>query len=412
MRATTLLSRLLQVKQARVVGFAIEDGAILADLALNTRGPRCSGCERRVSTVHDRYPGRRWRHLDLAGIRIELRCDLRRVRCPRCGVRVEAVPWAALGSRFTYEFEEQIAYLAQRTDRTTVSTLMRIAWVTVGQVIARVVGRWDIGDRLDGLVRIGVDELSYRRHHEYITVVVDHDRGRVVWARRGKDADTLAEFFGELGPERCRALEVITMDMSAAYRKAVEEAEDVKARTVFDRFHVQRLGHDALDEVRRAEVREAPDSAAARAVKHTRWALQKNPWNLTSFERERLSSLQRANRTLYRAYLLKESLAEILDRRQVNIAREKLEEWVAWAKHSQLPPFRKLAQTVREHAEGILGYVATGLSNGRSEGLNGKIRTLTRRAYGFHSAESLIALIFLCCSGVTLEPVHKSLAGS
>jgi transposase len=408
MRATTLLSRLLQVKQARFVGLAIEDGAIVADVALSTRVPRCSGCQRRTSSVHDRYPGRRWRHLDLAGIRIELRCDLRRVRCRRCGVRVEAVPWAAPGSRFSCEFEEQVAYLAQRTDRTTVSELMRIAWVTVGQVVSRVVGRWDLGDRLEGLVRIGVDELSYRRHHEYVTVVVDHDRGRVVWARRGKDAATLAEFFQELGSERCRALEVITMDMSSAYRKAVEEAEEVKARLVFDRFHVQRLAHDALDEVRRAEVREASEPAARRAVKRTRWALQKNPWNLTSFERERLSCLQRANRTLYRAYLLKESLAEILDRRQVNVAREKLEEWVAWAKYSQLAPFRKLAATVRSHAEGILAYVATGLSNGRSEGLNGKIRTLTRRAYGFHSAESLIALIFLCCSGVRLAPIHKS----
>ena len=410
MRVVTLLSKLLQVKHARVVAFSIEDGGLIVDVALTRRIPRCSACKRKAPSVHDRYPGRRWRHLDVAGIRIGLRCDLRRIRCRRCGVRVEWVPWAAPKSWFTYDFEDQVAYLAQRADQTTVSELMRISWVTVGQIVARVVGRWESGGRLDGLRRIGVDELSYRRHHEYITVVVDHDEGRVVWARRGKDAATLRKFFDELGPQRCRELEAITMDMSGAYRKAVEEAEDVDARIVFDRFHVQRLAHDALDEVRRAQVREASGRVAKHAVKKTRWALQKNPWNLSRFERDKLATLQRANKALYRAYLLKESLAGVLDRRQVHVARAKLAEWLAWATRSRLAPFRKLARTVRRHAEGILAYVDTGLSNGRSEGINGKIRTLTRRAYGFHSAESLIALIFLCCTGIRLAPVHKTLA--
>ena len=330
---------------------------------------------------------------------------MRRVRCPRCGVCVELVPWAESQSWFTYDFEEHVAYLAQRADKTTLSTLMRVAWRTVGAIIERVVPRHQKGDRLDGLTRIGVDELSYRRHHEYVTVIVDHVRGGVVWASPGKNADTFKAFFKELGKERCAQLEAVTLDMSAAYLKAVTE-ESPQARIIFDRFHVQRLAHDALDEVRREQVREAAPEDR-RDLKNTRFALQKNPWNLSAIEEQKIAQVQKTNRPLYRAYLLKETLAKILDGGQVNIARKKLLEWTGWAARSRLPPFKKLARTVRSHLEGIVAYVATGLSNGRSEGINGKIRTITRRSFGFHGAASLIALIFLCCSGLTLLPVHK-----
>ena len=171
---------------------------------------------------------------------------------------------------------------------------------------------------------------------------------------------------------------------------------------------MQRLVHDALDELRRSQVRAADDADDRAAVKGTRWALQKNPWNLSGIETEKLTELQRTNLTLYRGYLLKESLAAILDKRQPNVARAKLGEWISWATHSGLEPFAKAARTIREHLDGIVAYVATGLSNGRSEGLNGKARTLTRRAYGFHDANSLIGMLFLCCSGITLLPAQTT----
>ena len=336
-------------------------------------------------------------------MRLFLRYDLRRVSCRRCGVRVEKVPWAAPGSWFTYDFEHRVAYLTQRADKTTVMELMGIAWATVGDIAHRVIERLHPEDRLDGLEDIGVDELSVRRHHEYITCVVDHTGKRIVWAGEGKDANALKAFFEQLGPERCAQLRVVTMDMSAAYRKAVTESCP-QATQALDRFHVQRLAHDALDEVRRAEVNALTDADDKRALKKTRWALQKNPWNLRDFERQKLSGLQRANKRLYRAYLLKEALLGVLDRRQVNVARRKLDEWCSWASRSRLQPFVRLARTIRRAEDGILAYVQTGLSNGRTEALNGKIRTLTRRAYGFHHASSVIALIYLCCSGIRLRP--------
>ena len=325
--------------------------------------------------------------------------------CPHCGVTTEWVPWAEGDTGFTRPFEDMAAYLAQRTDKTTVTRLMRVAWATVGRIIERVVGRLGPADRLTGLRNIGIDELSYRRHHEYVTIVTDHDTGRVVWASPGKDMATVARFFEELGPERTAELQTVKMDMSGAYKTAVAKAAP-HVRIVFDRFHVQRLAHDALDKVRRQQWRAAdPDDKTA--IKGTRFALQKNPWNLTQDEHEKLTNVQRSNKPLYRAYLLKETLCDILDRRQVHVARAKLGEWMAWATRSRLGPFRRLARTIKEHTEGILAYVATGLSNGRSEGLNGKVRTITRRAYGFHGAYSLIALIFLCCSGIVVTLPHR-----
>jgi transposase len=320
-------------------------------------------------------------------------------------VTVELLPWAEPQSWFTYEFEQHVGYLAQRTDKTTLSTMMRIAWSTVGSIIERVVARLRPGDPLDDLRVIGVDELSYRRHHQYVTVVVDHDRGAVIWGREGKSAATLNAFFEELGKERCAKLEAVTLDLSAAYIKAVTEASP-QARIIFDRFHVQRLAHDALDKVRR-EQWHAADPEQKEAIKGTRFALQKNPWNLTDVEHGKLADVQRTNRPLYRAYLLKETLAKILDGAQINVAREKLFDWIAWAARSRLAPFRRVARTIKRHIEGIVAYVATGLSSGRSEGLNGKIRTITRRSFGFHSATSLIALIALCCGSIKVEPPHR-----
>lgn len=401
-----VLSKVLCLKKTRVVGHELTDEGLVLDVTMTHRRGRCSGCFHRVRRVHDRNLRRTWRHLDFGGMRVTLRGALRRLSCPDCGVRTELVPWAAPGSAFTYRFEEQVAYLAQHASRTVVADTLGIAWRTVGTVIERVLARLGPRDLLAGLRRIGVDELSYRKHHEYLTIVVDHDSGRIVWARPGKNADTLKAFFDELGPERCAQLENVSIDMSQAYIEAVR-AKAPNAEIVFDRFHVQRLAHDALDQVRRAEVAsEGVRTPRGQALKRTRWVLQKNPWNLSTVESARLSFLQRANKALYRAYLLKESLAAVLDRRQVNVARNKLLEWCRWAARARLAPFARVARTIRSHLDGIVAYVRTGLSNGRVEGLNGKARTITRRAYGFHRAESLIAMLFLCCSGIALTPVR------
>jgi transposase len=407
MRAITLLRRLLALKQTRVTAFGFTEFGVEVEVAPITRVPYCSGCLRRARHVYD-HRIREWRHLDFAGMEVRLRYRQRRVACRHCSeVHAELVPWAESGSRFTRDFENQAAYFAQVTDRTTTSKMLRIAWRTVGQIIERVVARLGPADRLEGLEYVGLDELSYRKHHEYITTVVDHVGSKVVWAAKGKSAATVDEFFKALGPERAAKLKGITMDMSGAYIEAVKRNAP-QAQIIFDRFHVQRLAQDAVDQVRREQVRLLAGTDDATTLKKTRWALLKNPWNLTAVEGDKLVEVQRDNRPLYRAYLLKESLAEIFSRRQVNVAREKFTQWCRWAARSRLAPFKKLAGTIRRHLDGILAFIATGLSNGPIEGLNGKIRTITRRAYGFHSASSLISFVFLCCTGLTLHPVFKT----
>jgi transposase len=405
-RATSLLNKLLGINKTRVVGFAFVTEGLVLDVRPTTQVPICGGCMLAVGQIYDSRE-RRWRHLDFGEMKVHLRTQLRRVRCPRCGITTELVPWAQPQSWFTHAFEQTAAYLAQSAAKTVVAEMMRIAWSTVGAIVTRFVARHRGDDPLAGLTHIGIDELSYRRHHEYVTVVVDHIKARIVWAAPGKNADTLRSFFSELGAERCGELEAITIDMSAAYITAVTEAAP-KAKLVFDRFHVQRLAHDALDQVRRNEVRDIDAPEDRRALKNTRFALQKNPWNLTAIETGRLADVQRTNAPIYRAYLLKESLAEILDRRQPNVAGRLLDKWTDWAAHSKLAPFAKVAGTIRKYRDGILAYVATGLSNGRTEGINGKARTITRRSYGLHGPRSLIAMLFLCCSGLKLRPAHST----
>lgn len=408
MRATTLLNTVLGIKFTRVKQVEFTATGVVCDVEPTTEVPRCGGCCRRVREVHDRRKARQWRHLDLVGMTFTLRYAPRRVRCPRCGVTTELVPWADPTSWFTHAFEQTVGYLAKEASKTVVSAMMRVAWTTVGAIVRRVVDGLLPGDQLDGLTHIGVDELSYRKHHKYVTIVTDHTTGRVVWAREGKNAETLKAFFEELGIERSARLAAVTIDMSQSYISAVSESAK-NATIVFDRFHVQRLVQDALDEVRRAEVRSVVDEPQGRRdLKRTRFVLLKNPWNLTSIEKTKLTDLAKTNATLYRAYLMKESFAAILDRRQHNVVRAKLKEWTSWARHSGFKPFAKVARTVDKYIDGIVAYVATGLSNARAEGTNGKVRTITRRSYGLHSASALIALIRLCCSGLTLLPFRST----
>lgn len=382
------------------------DFAIACSVKPSWSRPRCSKCgEIRPGYDHSAKPVQ-WVHLSLGSVRFILEYAPRRVECPTCGVRVEMVPWARADSRFTKPFEEMVAYLAQITDKTSVSKLMGISWRTVSNIVERVVNdKLDPG-LLDGLKRIGVDEVSFRKRHNYITTVVDHERHRIVWAAKGKGSDTLNAFFDELGPERAESLELVTIDMSPAFIKSIE-SKVPHAQIVFDRFHVMNLVSEAVDTVRRemvSQLKNVDDPDQAAAVKKSQYALLKRPWNLTVRQIGKLSDIQKTNAKLYRAYLLKEALAAVFDETALDAATLELNRWLAWASRSKLEPFIKAARTVRKHKDGILAYIETRLTNGIVEGFNNKLRMIMRRAFGFHSADALIAMLFLCCGGVNLSP--------
>ncbi len=404
MRATTLLRQLLDLNQTCVTDFELTPLGLVADVRPTTSQPRCGMCGTRCRSWKERRT-RRWRHLDFAGMRVELRYAIRRANCKRCGVQTELVPWADPSSPFTRDFEDTVARLNQKTDKTTVKELMGVAWATVGNIVGRVVERRGLKDPLDELTHIGIDEISYKKRHHYLTVVVDHRRARVVWIGKGKRKETVMSFFDDLGPERTEKLKVVTIDMAESYIQAVAERAP-RAELVFDRFHVQRLAQDAVDQVRRDETRKIAGTDEAKTLKGTRWALQKCPWNLTTGENQRLADATETNSAIYRAYLMKESLCDILDRRQPNVARDKLAEWCGWASRSQLSPFMRIAKTIKRHTEGIVGYIRTRLSNGRVEGINRKIRTVTARSFGFHDDASLSAMIFLVCGGIEIPLIR------
>lgn len=398
----TVFRKLFDVISMFVIAVGFEEEGLVVDVKPRWRRARCPKCDEPCS-IHDTRPVRTWRDLAFGKQVFWLRYAPRRVNCATCGVHVEQVPWATDGSRFTRRLEELVAYLAQQMSKTAVCKLVGIDWRTVGTIVERIIGERLDPTRLDDLTVIGVDELSFRRHHNYVTVIVDHLRKRIIWVGEGKGSETLGKFFDALGPERTKLLTHVTMDLSAAYRSSVTERAP-QAELVFDRFHIQKLASEAVDAVRRDEVRGLAGTKEGKALKHLRWAVLKNPWNLTDRQEEKLAGLQQTNRKIYRAYLLKESLAAILSGRQPNVAKTALDEWRSWASRSRLKPFVKLAGTIKRHAHGIIAYVRTGLSNGPLEGLNNKTRMITRRAYGFHRVDALIAMIFLCCGGITLAP--------
>ncbi|MFN2124621.1 MAG: ISL3 family transposase [Candidatus Promineifilaceae bacterium] len=406
MRVTKLARILIGIASLFVTGVYLGEACVILPVKPSWLLPRCSGCGKICAGYDHRHEPVRWVHLGVGAIRLILEYAPRRVDCPSCGVRVELVPWARPGSRFTRPFEEMTAYLAQITNKTEVSRMMGISWRTVGNIVERVVAEKLDPTRLDGLKRIGVDEFSYRKRHRYITTVVDHDRRRIVWAAEGKSSETLDAFFDELGEERAKAIETVTIDMSAAFIKSIT-AKVPGAQIVYDLFHVLKLASEAVDAVRRDKVRELkelddPDESAA--VKKSRYALLKNPWDLSAKEWDKLAAIQKHNAPLYRAYLLKEALADIFREPSMETAEDELNRWLAWASRSKLKPFVKAARTIREYKNGILAYIETTLTNGLVEGFNNKLRMIARRAFGFHSAGALIGMLFLCCGGVVTNP--------
>ncbi len=402
MRVTTLFREIVGVTQLRVKDVRLEPDGVVVSVVPGWRRPRCGRCGK-TRPGYDRRSARRWRHLGVGSVKIWLEYSPRRVNCADCGVRVERVPWAEHGTRFTRDFEELTAYLVQASDKTKVTQLMGISWSTVGDIVERVVERRKDPESLKNLRFIGIDDFSYRKRHRYLTLVVDHESRRVVWAAQGRNAETLKSFFEELGPEACAKIEAATIDMAGGYIKALGECLP-NAQVVFDRFHVQRLASESLDEVRRDQLRDMRGTPEGRDIFKSRFALLKNPWNLQQSEHEKLDQLQKTNAPLYRAYLLKETLAKALDYRQPWRAKRALKEWLAWASRSKLKPFVKTARTIRQHLEGILAYVEFRLTNGVVEGINNRLRMIARRAFGFHRPEPLIAMLFLCCSGISLDP--------
>jgi transposase len=409
-RAATLLNRLLDLPGIRVEGVSLPgEGRLVLDVALRRRALTCPLCGWRTRYRYDtRQSPSWWRHLDFGTAVVVVRAELRRLDCPHHGVVVEGVPFARHRSGFTRDFEDVTAFLTTKTDKTTIARFLRVDWDTVGRICERVVADSLDADRLDGLVNIGVDEISWRKHHHYLTLVTNHTSGKIVWGKTGKDTATMDAFFDELGADRSGRIEAVSMDMGPAFAKSVRtEGHAPQAVVCIDPFHAVKLVGEALDVERRKawnELRQAGNPDAAKKFKGARWALLKNPTNLTDEQATTLRKLKRRGGDVWRAYTLKEAFREIFagDLTTDQVA-ELIDRWISRASRSRLAAFVKAAKTIRKHRDGLLAAIRLNINNGRAEGLNNVVRLIIRRARGFHTAEAALALVMLTCGPITLQ---------
>jgi transposase len=414
-RASTLANRLLDLPGISVSTLAWHGQQLVIDVRLRSAKLACPepGCGYLTRAGYDaRAVPSWWRHLDFGEHEVIVRCLLRRLECPTHGVLVQAVPFARLRARFTRDFEDLAAFLATKTDKTTIARFLRIDWDTVGRICERVVADGLDEDRLDGLVHVGVDEVSWKKRHNYLTLVTDHDRKKVVWGKAGKDTATLDAFFDELGPDRAGRIEAVSMDMGPAYAKSVRaDGHAPKAVICYDPFHAVKLVGEALDVERRKawnELRAGGDAEAAKKFKGARWVLLKNPADLDPGQQAVLRKLKRRGGDVWRAYTLKEAFRAIFSGDlTTEQAGQLIDRWTSRASRSRLPAFVKAAKTIRKHREGILAALRLGINNARAEGLNSVVRLIFNRARGFHSPEAALALVMLTCGPITLQLPHE-----
>ena len=384
------------------------DESIVVSVRPNAKARgRCGRCGRR-SPGYDHGDGRRrWRALDAGTTRVFIEADAPRVRCRTHGPTVVAVPWARHGVGHTHDFDAMAAWLAVRTSKTATCELLRVAWRTVGAIVTRVNN--DIEeriDRLDGLRRIGIDEISYKRNHHYLIVVVDHDTGHLVWAGPGRNDTALEVFLNELGDQRAALLTDVSADMADWIARVVAKRAPNAVRCA-DPFHIVAWGIEALDVERRRAWHQTPGrhnpTTGARRGKATgtslkisraRYALWKNPGDLTNNQRTQLEWIAKTHPKLHRAYLLKEGLRFVFAVKG-DQGKHALDRWLSWARRSRIQSFVELARKLVKHRAAIDHALDSGLSNGLIESMNTKIRLLTRIAFGFKNPHALIALAML-----------------
>ncbi|MCA1701048.1 MAG: ISL3 family transposase, partial [Actinobacteria bacterium] len=402
MRGIRVWARLLGLARAVVEDVFLDDEAVVVCVRPRAREQgRCPVCRRRCPGYDAGDGRRRWRALDLGTTFAYVEAEAPRVECKRHGVLVAAVPWARHDSAFTTAFEDQCAWLAVHTSARAVAQLMRTTWRAVGGICRRVSDEARAQrDLFTDLRRLGFDEISVRKGQSYLTVVVDHHSGRLVWAAPGRDRKTVEKFLDLLGEERCAQIELVSCDMAEWITRPVA-GRCPNATVCLDPFHVVKLATDALDEIRREvwnEARKAGEIALARDLKGARFALWKNPDKLTERQKLKLARIQQINQRLYRAYLLKEQLRQIY-RVDAGEAIAVLDAWLKWAWRCRLAPFVRLARTIRDQRAGIEAAFRNGLSNARVEQINTQIRLITRRGFGYHSQQAVIALAMLSLGG-------------
>jgi len=379
----SIIKKTLGLKSHRIARvFFCEEELVVQIVPRQRSRPICSGCGRKrpgYDTLHQRC----WRHVPFWGFQTRLLYRPRRVQCRRCGIKVEAIPWARRKSSLSLPLILVLTAFAKQLAWKEVARLFDLHWNTVRAAVQQVVDYGLEHREISEVLYIGIDELSRRRGHTYVTMVYDLIRGRLLWVGDGRDKQVLEEFFAQWGKERTKALQGICCDMWDPYVEVIGQlAPD--AILVFDKFHIVKHLMEAVDTVRRQESAEKGQKYRD-LVQGTRYIWLKNPWNLTDKQRVRLSQLEQLNLKINRAYLLKEQFRQFWDCVDPADAKKFLKQWFWWATHSRLEPMRKFAWMLRNHEQDILNYFKLRITAARVEGLNRKAKVVSQRSYGFRT---------------------------
>lgn len=349
--------------------------------------PVCSGCQR-VGSVYDHQGVRRFEFIPIWGFAVDFVYRMRRVNCPRCGVKVEQVPWGQGKRELTTTYMQFLAQWAEKLSWQEVADHFRTSWEKVFSAVEYVVD-WGLKHRdLSDITAIGVDEIARRKGHNYLTVVYQIDRGctRLLWVAQERTARSLAGFFDLLGPERSGQLRYVCSDMWRAYLKVIK-ARAGQALHILDRFHVMSMLNKAIDEVRAKEQRQLMADGYEPVLTQSRWCLLKRKENLTEKQEAKLSDLLQYNLKSIRAYLLREDFNGFWDYVSATWAGKFLDRWTTRVMRSKIEPMKKVAKTIRQHRELILNWFKAkkAISNGIVEGLNNKAKVTARKSYGFRT---------------------------
>ena len=364
----------------------------------------CPGCRTKLA-IYDHAPERIWRHLDTCQFKTFLHARVPRVECPTHGVKQVSVPWAETKSRFTALFERLAIDMLQVSDIEGARKILRVSWDEAWGIMERAVARGKKRKKRRVVRKMGVDEKSAARGHNYLTIVSDLERGTVEYLGDNRDEGSLDGYLGKLSPKRREKIESIAVDMwdpyLASIRKHVPDAEE---KVVFDRYHLMTHMGKAVDEVRKAEHRELVQNDDER-LKGTKYLWLYSKENVPKEKTGWLRGLRQMNLRTARAWAIKENFRELWRFFRRSWAEKHFKAWFFWATHSKLAPVITAAWTFKRHLSQILNYVRHRITNAVSEGLNSKIQTIKKKAYGFRNRENLKTSIFFHCGGLNLYPV-------
>jgi transposase len=372
--------------------------------------PICSGCKR-PGPGYDTLQARLFEFVPLWGIAVFFCYVMRRVECRRCGVKVEAVPWAEGKQTLTQAYMQFLAGWARRLSWKEVAVVFHTTWEKVFHAVEWMV-EWGLANRnLSGVRAIGVDELLWRRGHQYVTVVyqIDPHAKRLLWVGEHRTLATLYRFFREFGEERTKQLQFICSDMWKAYLHVIATKAS-QALHVLDRFHIVAHMNKAIDQVRAQEARELKAKGLAPILKHSRWCLLKRPEHRTEKQDIKLADLVRYNLKTVRSFLLKEHFQFFWEYVSPHWAGRFLDAWCSQTMRSRIEPMKKVARMLRSHRGLLLNWFRAKkqISAGVVEGFNNKAKLTTRKAYGFRTFRATeVALYHTLGALPEPETTHK-----